>query len=101
MLCRLVIEGLDKKYRSKIGSEVQGGMEGVFIILAVLSLDDMLHSSLFVTTCSFFQYILLYVVHWRTANLTIRRLAPPYFSSKIICNHMVRINFLKTAFQTS
>lgn len=70
------------------------GWREPFIIWAVLSLDSLFHSSLFVTACSSFQYILQYVVYWRAASLTIRRLAPPYFSfSEIRRSYMVRINF--------
>lgn len=53
-----------------------------------------LYSSL--PACLSFEDILLYVVPWSASSLTIMTWVPPDFPfSEIICNHMVRINFLK------
>lgn len=68
---------------------------------SALAGEYLFYSPLFMTTCSSFPSVLLFVAHWRTSSLTIIRLSPPCYSwSEMICNHMVKINFLKTAFQT-
>lgn len=110
MLCSLMIERLDKEYRSKMRSEVQlfwgvGSTGSPYHFDSALIRQCPLYSSLFVTTCSSSQYVLLYVcliICGSLVNIQVNHheVSSSFSCSEIILKHMVRINFLKTAFQT-